>query len=79
MLLAEKNIDCENIQIDLKSGEQMGDAFRAINPRCTVPALVTEDGIRDSVASRGLGDVYKRQRVCYLLRRILTVRTFRLI
>ncbi len=44
MLLAEKNIDCENIQIDLKSGEQMGDAFRAINPRCTVPALVTEDG-----------------------------------
>ena len=44
MLLAEKNIDCENIQIDLKSGEQMGDAFRAINPRCTVPVLVTEDG-----------------------------------
>ena len=42
MLLAEKNIDCENIQIDLKSGEQMGDAFRAINPRCTVPALVTD-------------------------------------
>ena len=24
-----------------------------------------EDGIRDSVASRGLGDVYKRQRLDY--------------
>ena len=44
MLLAEKNIDCENIQIDLRSGEQMGEAFRAINSRCTVPVLVTEDG-----------------------------------
>ena len=27
----------------------------------TDPAPVAEDGIRDSVASRGLGDVYKRQ------------------
>ena len=44
MLLAEKNIEHENIQIDLKTGEQMGDAYRAINPRCTVPALVTDDG-----------------------------------
>jgi len=44
MLLAEKNIEHENIQIDLKTGEQMGEAFRTINPRCTVPALVTDDG-----------------------------------
>ena len=44
MLLAEKNIEHENIQVDLKTGEQMGDAYRAINPRCTVPALVTDDG-----------------------------------
>lgn len=45
MLLAEKGIEHENIQIDLRTGEQMGEAFRKINPRCTVPALVTEDGV----------------------------------
>ena len=45
MLLAEKGIEHENIQIDLRAGEQMGDAFRKINPRCTVPALVTDDGV----------------------------------
>jgi len=44
MFLAEKGIDYENIQIDLTKGEQMGEAFRKINPGCTVPALVTEDG-----------------------------------
>ena len=27
------------------------------------PFFQAEDGIRDSVASRGLGDVYKRQKV----------------
>lgn len=45
MLLAEKGIEHENIQIDLRKGEQMGEAYRAINPRCTVPALVTDDGV----------------------------------
>lgn len=44
MLLAEKGIDYECVQIDLAKGEQMSDAFKAINPRCTVPALQTEDG-----------------------------------
>jgi len=44
MFLSEKGIDHENIQIDLKKGEQMSDAFRKINPGCTVPVLVTEDG-----------------------------------
>lgn len=44
MLLAEKGIEHETIQIDLQKGEQMGQAFRAINPSCTVPALVTEGG-----------------------------------
>ena len=44
MFLAEKGIEYENIQIDLRKGEQMEDAFKAINPRCTVPALVTEGG-----------------------------------
>lgn len=45
MLLAEKGIEHENIQIDLRTGEQMSDAYRKINPRCTVPTLVTEDGV----------------------------------
>ncbi len=44
MFLAEKGIEHETIQIDLRTGEQMGEAFREVNPRCTVPALVTDDG-----------------------------------
>jgi len=44
MLLAEKGVDYENIQVDLRSGEQMGEAYRAINPRCSVPAFVTAEG-----------------------------------
>ena len=44
ILLAEKGIDYDCKQIDLKTGEQLGEAYRAINPRCAVPALVTDDG-----------------------------------
>ncbi len=44
ILLAEKGVTHHTIQVDLKSGEQMGQAFRAINPQCTVPALQTEEG-----------------------------------
>lgn len=44
MFLAEKGIEYENIQVDLTKGEQLGEAFRKINPGCTVPAMVTEDG-----------------------------------
>ena len=44
IFLAEKGIDAETIQIDLRSGEQLGDEFKAINPRCTVPALKLETG-----------------------------------
>jgi glutathione S-transferase len=32
------------VQVDLRSGEQLGEAFRRINPQCTVPALATGDG-----------------------------------
>ena len=45
MLLAEKGIGHATVEIDLRKGEQMQDAYRAINPRCTVPALETEAGI----------------------------------
>jgi len=30
--------------VDLRLNEQVGDAYRAINPQCTVPALRLEDG-----------------------------------
>jgi glutathione S-transferase len=45
ILLAEKGIECQTVQIDLRTGEQMGEAYRAINPQCTVPALATPEGM----------------------------------
>ena len=45
ILLAEKGIRHETVQVDLRSGEQLGDAYRSINPQCTVPALRTNDGL----------------------------------
>jgi len=44
ILLAEKGVAHETVQVDLKTGEQMGDAYRQINPHCTVPALQTGEG-----------------------------------
>jgi glutathione S-transferase len=44
ILLAEKGIQHETVMVDLRTGEQMSEAFRAINPQCTVPALRTEEG-----------------------------------
>lgn len=44
ILLAEKAIPHEVVQVDLASGEQRGAAFAAINPRLTVPALKLDDG-----------------------------------
>lgn len=44
IVLAEKGIAPEVRQIDLGSAEQLSDAYRAINPACTVPALVLDDG-----------------------------------
>ncbi len=45
ILLAEKGVVHDTVQVDLRTSEQMGDAYRAINPQCTVPALRTEDGV----------------------------------
>lgn len=45
ILLAEKGVPHETVQIDLRKGEQMSESFRAINPNCTVPALRTDDGL----------------------------------
>ena len=44
IFLAEKGVPHEAVQIDLRSGEHMGEAYRRINPQCTVPALRTEEG-----------------------------------
>ncbi len=43
LLLAAKGIAHNTVEIDLRSGEQMGEAYRQINPQCTVPALRTEE------------------------------------
>jgi len=43
--LAEKGVAHATVQVDLRAGEQLGDAYRRINPQCTVPALVTDDGL----------------------------------
>ena len=45
ILLAEKGVAHETVQVDLRNGEQLSDAFRKINPQCTVPVLRTEDGL----------------------------------
>lgn len=44
ILLAEKGIACENVQVNLVTGEHLGEAYRALNPQCTVPALKLEGG-----------------------------------
>ncbi len=44
IFLAEKGIDIEMQQVDLRNGEQLSDAFREINPDCTVPVLELDDG-----------------------------------
>jgi glutathione S-transferase len=44
IFIAEKGIDIPVVQVDLRGGEQLSDAFRAKNPRCTVPVLELDDG-----------------------------------
>lgn len=44
ILLAEKGIAHETVNIDLARGEQLGDSYRQVNPLCTVPALRTGEG-----------------------------------
>ena len=44
IFLAEKGIEVETVQVDIPAGENLGDEFRAINPRCLLPTLVLDDG-----------------------------------
>ena len=51
IFLAEKGINIETIQVDLMSGEQFSDAFKAINPLSEVPLLELDDGTTISQAT----------------------------
>lgn len=52
IFLAEKGIKVPTVQVDLRNGEQFTEAFRAINPDCTVPVLELDNGttISDAIA-----------------------------
>jgi len=44
LFMQHKGIEIDTQQIDMMAAEQLGDDFRKINPECTVPALVLDDG-----------------------------------
>ena len=48
MFIAEKGLtdEIETVEVNLREAEQLGDAFREINPFCTVPVLEADDGTR---------------------------------
>jgi glutathione S-transferase len=52
IFLAEKGITVPTVQVDLRNGEHLREAFRKINPEATVPALELDDGtvIGDAIA-----------------------------
>lgn len=61
IFLAEKGVTLPTVQVDLRSGEHLGGAFRALNPWCSVPVLVLDDGtaISEAIAvCRYLEDAY---------------------
>ncbi|NBQ90217.1 MAG: glutathione S-transferase [Betaproteobacteria bacterium] len=63
ILLAEKGIAHQTVQVNLAQREQLGEAFRAINPLCTVPALRLEDGtvLTDNAAIEAWAEAYAPQ------------------
>lgn len=44
IFMAEKGLSIDTVQVDLRAGEQFTEAFKAINPACTVPVLLLDDG-----------------------------------
>jgi len=46
MFIAEKGLEIDTVNINLREGEQMSEEFRKINPHCTVPVLELDDGTR---------------------------------
>jgi glutathione S-transferase len=45
IFLAEKGVAYDTVPVDLRTGEQLGESYRQLNPQCTVPALRTEGGL----------------------------------
>ena len=45
ILLAEKGVVHQTVEVDLRKGEQLSDAYRKVNPQCTVPTLRTDEGL----------------------------------
>ncbi|NIZ62013.1 glutathione S-transferase [Sedimentitalea sp. CY04] len=52
MFIAEKGLEIESQDISIAKGEQLSDAFKAVNPQAMVPVLVTDDG---TVLTENLG------------------------
>lgn len=54
LFLAEKNIELDTVEVDLKAGEHLTDEFQARSPECTVPVLELDDGtcLWNSIAIR---------------------------
>ena len=46
VFMAEKGIEIPTVQVDLRNGEHLKPEFRMINPHCTVPVLMLDDGAR---------------------------------
>ena len=44
IFLAEKGIELDTVQVDLRNGEQFSVEFRERNPDCAVPVLELDDG-----------------------------------
>lgn len=44
LFMQYKGIQIETVQVDMMKAEQLGDAYRQVNPLCTVPALQLDDG-----------------------------------
>jgi len=44
IFMAEKGIELPTVQVDLREKEQLGEAFRKLNPWCTVPVIELDDG-----------------------------------
>ena len=51
IFLAEKGIEYDCKQVDIRAGEQLSDEFKAINPRCAC-LLYTSPSPRDKRQSR---------------------------
>ena len=45
MFIVEKGLEIETRDISIAKGEQLGPEFLQVNPRATVPVLVTDDGL----------------------------------